>query len=78
MYIPCEECFRRYQREYTEECDNTCDYARITKEYKEYTKSKVLDRQIVDINALICRLEVGVDALNSIAVDALNKITAKE
>lgn len=27
MYNPCFECMNRYGRQYTEECDNKCDYA---------------------------------------------------
>lgn len=73
MYIPCEECFVRYQREYTEECNEFCDYARMAKENKEFKKSQILNRQIQNIDALISRLEVGVNALNRIGVDALNK-----
>lgn len=35
MYYPCEECFRRYQKEYAPECDLTCDYAKVVKQKKE-------------------------------------------
>ena len=27
MHNPCFECWNRYGHSYTEECDNTCDYA---------------------------------------------------
>ena len=27
MYSPCETCFRRFGRSYTEECDSVCEYA---------------------------------------------------
>ena len=27
MYSPCFECLNRYGKQYSEECDNTCEYA---------------------------------------------------
>lgn len=27
MYNPCFECLNRYGKQYSEECDNTCEYA---------------------------------------------------
>ena len=36
MYSPCFECSNRYNREYTEECDNTCEYAYFVKRIKDY------------------------------------------
>lgn len=27
MYNPCFECLNRYGKQYTEECNNTCEYA---------------------------------------------------
>ena len=27
MYSPCVECFIKYNKKYTEECNNMCDYA---------------------------------------------------
>lgn len=27
MYSPCFECMNRYGKQYSEECDNTCEYA---------------------------------------------------
>ena len=35
MYNPCFECLNRYGKEYAEECENTCDYAKVAKENKE-------------------------------------------
>lgn len=35
MYYPCEECFGRWGKEYTPECDDTCDYAKEVKQKKE-------------------------------------------
>lgn len=32
MYNPCFECMNRYGKQYTEECDNTCNYAQAVKE----------------------------------------------
>lgn len=33
MFNPCEEhCYFRYGKQYTEDCDTKCDYARVAKE----------------------------------------------
>ena len=33
---PCVDlCYLRYGKEYSEECDETCDYAKAVKELKE-------------------------------------------
>lgn len=34
MKIPCHDCYIRYNKDYTEECDTTCDYAAVIKENK--------------------------------------------
>ena len=35
MFNPCyEHCYLRYGKEYTEECDNTCQYAYLAKKAK--------------------------------------------
>lgn len=36
MYSPCFECINRYGKQYTEECDNTCDYAYQLSRFKPY------------------------------------------
>lgn len=36
MYNPCFECMNRYGKEYTEECDNTCEYANALSKLKLY------------------------------------------
>ena len=36
MYNPCFECFNRYGKQYTEECDNTCEYAYALSKVKPY------------------------------------------
>lgn len=36
MYNPCFECYNRYDRQYTEECDNKCDYANALSRLKPY------------------------------------------
>lgn len=36
MFNPCyEHCYLRYGKQYTEECDTTCDYARVCLENKK-------------------------------------------
>ncbi len=34
MYNPCVECYNKYSRQYTSDCDDKCDYARAIKEKK--------------------------------------------
>jgi hypothetical protein len=34
MYNPCFECLNRYGHTYTEECNNTCEYANIVSKLK--------------------------------------------
>jgi len=36
MYNPCHECYIRYDRQYTEDCDNTCEYAHVLSKLKPY------------------------------------------
>jgi hypothetical protein len=36
MYNPCFECLNRYGKQYTEECDNTCEYAHALSKLKPY------------------------------------------
>ena len=36
MYNPCSECYNRYCKQYTEECDNTCEYAHALSKLKPY------------------------------------------
>ena len=36
MFDPCyEHCYLRWRKEYTKECDNTCNYARLYLENKK-------------------------------------------
>lgn len=40
MFILCRDhCYIRYGKQYTEECDTTCDYARVYLENKKYPRS---------------------------------------
>lgn len=36
MFSPCFECYNRYGRQYTEECDSTCEYANVISKLKPY------------------------------------------
>lgn len=36
MYNPCFECLNRYGKQYTEECDSTCEYAYQLSKLKPY------------------------------------------
>jgi predicted secreted protein len=43
MFNPCiDYCYIRYGREYTHECEDRCDYARVCKELREL-KQKVYE-----------------------------------
>ena len=35
MYSPCMECFNHYGRQYTEECNGFCSYAKAVKSLEE-------------------------------------------
>ena len=56
MYNPCFECSNRYNREYTEKCDNACEYAHFVKHIKDYggieEVSKVMEGKSVPIAML--------------------------
>ena len=56
MYNPCFECSNIYNREYTEECDNTCEYAYFVKRIKDYggieEVSKVMEGKLIPISML--------------------------
>lgn len=47
-YNPCLECFNRYGKQYSEDCNNTCDYAYAV---------KLRDTNIEDLNLIIEKLE---------------------
>ena len=32
IYYPCSECWEKYNKQYSEECDEMCDYAMAIKE----------------------------------------------
>lgn len=34
MYSPCVECYNRYGKQYTFDCDDKCDYAKVMKDKK--------------------------------------------
>jgi len=36
MYNPCFECLNRYGKQYTEECDDMCEYAHALSKLKPY------------------------------------------
>ena len=48
MYSPCFECLNRYGHSYTEECNNTCEYAHEVSQLKRLKQYCSID-QIVDI-----------------------------
>lgn len=50
MFVPCRDhCYLRYGKQYTEECDTTCDYARVCLENKKLKEIiDKLDTTIVD------------------------------
>lgn len=56
IYNPCIECNNRYETGYTEECDNTCEYAHFVKRIKNYggieEVSKVMEGKSVPVSML--------------------------
>ena len=64
MYSPCMECKLRYGKEYTEQCDQKCDYANLSRKLKtannkleDYYKQQK-DNEYFNENGkrLICRI----------------------
>ena len=43
MYSPCFNCLNRYGHSYTEECDNTCEYAHEISQLKRLKKYGSID-----------------------------------
>lgn len=41
MFYPCEHCYLIFDKEYTKECDDTCEYARLCLESKKYPTSNI-------------------------------------
>lgn len=38
MYEPCFACFNHYGKSYSKQCDETCQYAKVTKQLEEANK----------------------------------------
>ena len=53
-YNPCLECLNRYNRQYSKECDELCDYARILKIRDDNVRD--LERIIINKNAKLEKL----------------------
>lgn len=50
MYSPCFECLNRYGKQYSKECDGTCDYAVAVKAINSLqTEIKSLQDKIDDL-----------------------------
>lgn len=64
MYSPCVECKLRYNKEYSAECDNNCDYANVCRRLKSannkledyYNQQKNNDYFSDDGKRVICRV----------------------
>ena len=54
-YNPCFECLNRYGRQYSKECDEFCDYARIL---------KIRDDNIRDLERIIINKDAKLEKLN--------------
>ena len=57
MYNPCFECMSKYGRQYTEDCDSKCDYAKVVKEKKQLEEhlrllTEEMDRPIKTLGEL--------------------------
>lgn len=44
MYNPCFECYNRYGKQYTKDCDDTCEYANIVCKLKSYGGIEEVDK----------------------------------
>lgn len=54
MFNPCFECWNRYGKQYTKECDSTCEYAVAVKLIGELQNEiKVLQDKIDDLEMQI-------------------------
>ena len=38
MYEPCFACFNHYGKSYSKQCDETCQYAKVTMQLEEANK----------------------------------------
>lgn len=64
MYNPCLECKLRYNKEYTEDCNDKCDYANITCKLKTantkmedyYNQQKNNEHFSEQDKRLVCRI----------------------
>lgn len=39
MYNPCVECYMRYDKKYTDECKNECEFAKVASEKDRLEKA---------------------------------------
>ena len=59
MFVPChDQCYLRYGKQYTKECDINCDYAKAIKESKKKDEIiefllGVFEQESVGLRALI-------------------------
>ena len=51
MYNPCFECLNRYGYSYTEECDDTCNYAYDVRMLKSYKNTGLSPEEIEQMKA---------------------------
>ena len=56
MYTPCWECLNRYGRQYSKECDDTCEYANEVK--LKDIRIEELSEKLRQRNCQIAELEV--------------------
>lgn len=77
MYNPCFECLNRYGKQYTEECDSTCEYAYQLSKLKPYggidEAVRVMKGDAVPVNLLKRENIDWTYAIVSTIRDELNK-----
>lgn len=60
MYNPCLECINRYGHSYTEECDNTCNYAYDIRRLKSYEKTGLTPEELEESVDFVLELNAKV------------------
>lgn len=69
MFSPCFECYNRYGRQYTEECDTICDYAKVCLENKKLKKQALTYLEMLELEKVIIGRDVDYETAEQILSD---------
>lgn len=59
MFEPCyEHCYLRYGKQYTKECDNECNYAKVVRENKELVENAMIFPQSIGDTTFYSKAEL--------------------